>query len=519
MATATASPVASSPDPQAEVIAFLQHGDAFGKGAAPRRIDTHAASIFLTGDSAWKLKRAVRFGYLDFSTADRRHDALDAELHLNRRTAPLLYRAVHPVTRAANGRLTIGGSGEVVDWLLEMRRFPDGALLDQHADRGPLDARLMMRLAEQIVVFHAEAEIGSSGGGAARFRAVVEGSIASMADFPGILDTQRTQGVGARLLDLATQLAPVLDARGRAGRIRHGHGDLHLANIALIDDEPILFDCLEFSTDLATIDVLYDLAFVLMDLWHRALRTEANIVFNRYLDLSPMEEGGIALLPLFLSVRATIRAHVLAARSLRADGDKAAARNARTYLDLAQALVVPVPPRLIAIGGLSGTGKSSLARLLGGDIGRAPGARIFRSDALRKRLAGLPPEASLPRESYSQEAAARVYQASNEMASTALASGQAVIVDAVFAQPAERRKIEAVAARAHQPFTGLWLEAPIETRLARVASRRADASDADIAVAHAQAALPIGDMGDWHRVSAAGTLADVAAAARHALAR
>ncbi len=507
---ATALPGAGLPDSQADVIAFLEGGEAFKKSKAPRRIDTHCASVFLSGDRAWKLKRAVRFGYLDFSTPERRRKALEAELCLNRRTAPQLYLAVHPIMKSPDGRLTIGGTGESIDWLLEMRRFPDDALLDHQATHGHLDEQLLMRLADRINVFHVTAEPLKTGKGSNHFRSAVEGNIVSMAAVSEILDPDEARLLGKRLLDLTGELSPLLDARGLSGRIRHAHGDLHLANIALIDDVPTLFDCLEFSTELATIDILYDLAFLLMDLWHRNLRTEANIVFNRYLDLSPEDEDGIVLMPLFLSVRATIRAHVLAAQCMRTGWNQPVADNARTYMNLALALVEPAQPRLIAVGGLSGTGKSSLARILGGDIGRAPGARIYRNDVLRKRLAGVPPETKLPRNSYSDQAAALVYDTSDRMVAAALSQGQSVIADAVFAQRHQRINIEAVARQAGVGFNGLWLEASDEARLSRVGSRGADASDADTAVAQAQADLAIGDLGCWQRIAAAGPLAEVA---------
>jgi predicted kinase len=374
-----------------------------------------------------------------------------------------------------------------------------------------------MTLADQIATFHATAEVVATDAGSARFRSVVEGNVDSMARCREILDPEQSCLLGNLLLDLTAKMAPVLDDRSARGRVRHGHGDLHLANIALIEGRPTLFDCLEFSTELATIDVLYDLAFLLMDLWHRDLHAEANIVFNRYLDLSGDDEDGIALMPLFLSVRAAIRAHVLAAQSMGAGRDRSMAGTARSYLDLALALLQPGRPRLIAIGGLSGTGKSSLARILGGDIGRAPGARIVRNDVLRKRLAGLPPETRLPRTSYSEQAATLVYDNADRLALTLLSCGQSVIADAVFAQPARRAKIEAVAARAGVPFDGLWLEASPDIRLDRVGRRGADASDADTAVAQAQGELTIGDLCSWRTISAAGSPDAVAARARSTL--
>ena len=500
-------------DPQDEVLAFLGSGSAFAGRGRPVRIDTHAASIFLAGTRAWKLKRAVRFDYLDFSTPERRRTALQTELSLNRRTAPALYRAVHAVTRVPDGRLAIDGGGETVDWLLEMKRFPENALLDTMANRGRLDTATLIRLADRITDFHAVAAAITIGAGSKRLQSVIDGNAASMATFPAILAPAKVARLGARLNVMVAEFTAVLDERGRTGRVRHAHGDLHLANIAMIDGEPTLFDCLEFSEDLATIDVLYDLAFLLMDLWQRDLRTEANIVFNRYLDLSPADEGGITLLPLFLAVRATVRAHVFAAQSARTGGGAPLVSRARDYLDLAIDLLELVVPRVVAIGGLSGTGKSTLARALGGYLGRPPGARILRSDVLRKRLACLTPETQLPATSYSSASGAAVYAKLNQMAAAALAGGQAVVADAVFAQRAQRDAIATVAKHASVRFDGLWLEAPKTLLLKRIASRGLDASDADARVVPIQAQQAIGELNGWQAVTATDEPGKVAAAA------
>jgi aminoglycoside phosphotransferase family enzyme/predicted kinase len=493
---------------QAEVVAFLESGAAFA-GVRPRRIDTHAAHIFLVGDRAWKLKRAVRFPYLDFTTAGQRRAALDGELRLNRRTAPSLYLAVHPITLDRYGRFAVDGAGDAVDWLLEMRRFADGALFAEMADNGRLGEPLLIKLADRIVSFHDRAKPVLLADGSAHFRDVVAVNVASMRVFPDHLPADRVAAVERGSLAALNKVAGLLDARGQSGRIRHGHGDLHLANIALVSGRPTLFDCVEFSEKLATVDVLYDLAFLLMDLWHRDLRTEANIVFNRYLDLSPADEPGVALMPLFLATRAVVRAHVFAAQDA---GDMA-----RRYLDLALGLLTPVAPRLVAIGGLSGTGKSTLARAIGGDIGRAPGARILRSDVLRKRLAGVPPETRLPPERYTARATHEVYQLLAQRAALALSGGQSVIADAVFVRTGERRSIAAAAELTAASFTGLWLSAAGSVRVSRVTQRGPDASDADAEVAMTQSRYRIGRMGDWRVVAAGGSPAETVAAARAAL--
>lgn len=505
--TTSALPIGES-EQQADVVAFLETPGTLQPGETAHRLDTHAAHIFLAGDGAWKLKRAVHYNYLDFSSAEKRRSALNMELSLNRRTAPAIYLAVHPICRDDSGKLNLNGHGEAVDWLLEMRRFADGSLLEEVAAHGELRDQLVTKLADQIKAFHECAEVCRLQSGHDRIAAVISGNRDSIAAFADILPPEATYLLIERQMELAVHHTAVLDARAEQGRIRHGHGDLHLANIAVIDDEPTLFDCLEFDPTLATTDVLYDLAFLLMDLWVRGFHAQANMLLNRYLDLSPQDEMGVALIPLFLSVRATIRAHASAAQ---AGGSPASdlARKARRYLALANELLVPVPSRLVAIGGLSGTGKSTIAKLVAPSVGRAPGARILRSDVLRKRLAGVPPESALPKDAYNPAASTAIYDELNRLASRTLQAGQAVIADAVFAKPEERAAIAGVARRQAASFKGIWLEAAPDLLKHRIAARTNDASDADAAVAEAQAHYDVGDV-DWHRVGAGGAREAVA---------
>lgn len=499
---------------QAEILRFLESPEGLAKDGPCRRIDTHCATIFLAGDRAWKLKRAVRYSYLDFSSPEQRRAALDAELRLNRRTAPGLYRAVHPLVRMGDG-LVIGGEGPAIDWILEMERFPDGALLDELAEQGALDSALMQRLAERIHIFHDAAEKAIVTNGAARFRAVIEGNWESLRPFAAALGEGQIAGLLDAQRKTWTRHARLLDARGRKGFVRHAHGDLHLANVALIEGEPTPFDCLEFSAELATIDTLYDLAFLLMDLWHRNLRAEANLVFNRYIDLSADEEG-VRLLPLFLSVRATIRAHVLAATAARSR-DAEEVQQAGAFLSLAAELIAPAQPMLVTVAGLSGTGKSAVSRALGDGLGGAPGARILRSDVLRKRLARVPPEHKLPASLYSPLASRTVYALLADLAGRHLSNGTAVIADAVAAQPEQREAIAHAAAHAHVPFVGLWLEASENVRLERVCARETDASDADAAVVVAQSDDHVPPPADWQRLPADASLVEVVGLARSAL--
>ncbi|MCJ2187155.1 bifunctional aminoglycoside phosphotransferase/ATP-binding protein [Novosphingobium beihaiensis] len=506
-------------DDQAETIAFLSRPETYGLSAPVERIGTHGAIVFLAGDRAFKLKRAVRYPYLDFSTKDRRKAVCEAELALNRRTAPDLYLAVQPVGKQADGRLTLG-AGDPVDWVVVMRRFAPECLLDTMARKGPLAPSLIRDLADGIAAFHDTAEIVADPG-AARVRAVIDGNRASMAALPeDMLPAEACARLHSRSIAALDMLAPLLDRRGQAGHVRHCHGDLHLANICLWEGAPTLFDCLEFDPELATTDVLYDLAFLLMDLWQRGLRGEASLLFNRYCDMRA-ESDGMAAMPLFLSMRAAVRAHVNASAAEKQEDaaqreGKAAA--ARAYLNAALAFLEPEPPRLIAVGGLSGTGKSTLAGRLAPLCGSAPGARWLRSDVLRKRLAGVAPEQPLPPEAYTRERSGEVYGTLMEETGRALASGMTVIADAVFADPAERDAAAGVAERCRVPFAGLWLEAPAGTMRARVSARRGDASDADAAVVEHQLGYDLGDLGAWRTIDAGGTPDAVLAAARERIA-
>ncbi|MCT2398442.1 AAA family ATPase [Novosphingobium mangrovi (ex Huang et al. 2023)] len=504
-------------DDQAETITFLSRAATYGLAGPVERIDTHAAIVFLAGEHAFKLKRAVRYPYLDFSTAEKRRAVCEAELALNRRTAPEIYRDVRPVGRLDDGRLALG-AGTPVDWLVVMRRFASECLLDTMARKGPLPPSLIRDLADEIAAFHDKAET-VPGPGAERVRRVIEGNRASMVALAqGLLPANDCDLLHDRSIAALEALSPLLDRRADSGHVKHCHGDLHLANICLWHGRPTLFDCLEFDPELATTDVLYDLAFLLMDLWQRDLHAEASLTFNRYCDMRD-ERDGLAAMPLFLSMRAAVRAHVSASAAERQANAAQRAdkrRAACDYLATALAMLDRPGPRLIAIGGLSGTGKSTLAGHLAPRIGAAPGARWLRSDVLRKRLAGVRPEDRLSADAYTKERGHEVYRKLTQDARGALAAGMNVIVDAVFADPAERAAIADVAASCGVPFTGLWLEAPPEVMRTRVDTRKADASDADSAVVDRQLDYALGDLGAWRRTNAAGTPDEVLAEAlRH----
>jgi uncharacterized protein len=497
-------------DDQQAVIDFLKTPSSYG--ADVERVDvieTHASLVFLAGERAYKLKRAVKFPYLDFSTAERRRVACEAELALNRRTAPTLYLEVRALARGLDERVGFATGAPAIDWLVVMRRFDQAMLFDVLARTGRLTAPLISELADHIAAFHRSAERRPGHGGAAALAAVIETNHRCLLDEPEAgFDPKRIDKLRTKSLESVASVGALLDWRRAEGKVRRCHGDLHLRNVCLFEGKPTLFDCLEFSDELASVDILYDLAFLLMDLEHRGLCDFANLTLNRHLDLTG-EDDGLAAMPLFLASRAAIRAHVTAA-GCTAKPELAA--EARTYLDLAVRYFQPRSCRLVAVGGLSGSGKSTLAAALAPNLG----ARVLRSDVIRKRLFGVTPETPLPASAYTPDASHRVYAQLRRLAADGLSAGYSVIVDAVSLKPAERASFAAVAKAAGVPFSGLWLEAPAAAMEGRLRTRRHDASDASPEVLALQLRQDAGAM-NWVRIDAGAGPADCLSAARRAL--
>jgi aminoglycoside phosphotransferase family enzyme/predicted kinase len=500
---------------QQAVVDFLVSFLAAG-GSVVERIDTHAAIVFLAGDRAWKLKRAVRYDYLDFSTSERRREMCEAEVRLNRRTAPQLYLGVRPVTREPDGTLALGGCGQPIDWLIEMERFDQGALCDRRAAEGTLEVDAMADLATAIARFHAAAARRPDHGGRDAMAWVVDGNVEGFSRFGSFLDQEACARLTARSHEIIDAHHALLDRRRRDGFVRQCHGDLHLRNIVMLDGRPTLFDAVEFNDEIACIDVWYDVAFLLMDLARRQLPRHANVVFNRYLSETG-DDQALPLLPLFLSCRAAIRAKTSATAAAMDVGEARRVELqtlSRQYLAMAEQLLRPAAPRLVAIGGLSGSGKSTLAMSLAPAVGGSPGAVVLRSDEVRKALCGVPRLQRLGAEAYRAEMSARVYDTLNQRAARVLGAGHSVIVDAVHARPADREAVERVAAAVGVPFAGLWLEAPPEVLVERTTARRHDPSDADPDVVRLQLRQPVGAM-RWRTLDASRPGDEVLALASH----
>lgn len=498
---------------QDEVIAFLADPATHGlAGGTVAHVRTHISEVFLAGSRAYKIKRPVAYAFVDFTTIGSRHAACEAEVRLNRRTAPEIYLGTVAIRRAPRGGLALDalgapGPGTPVEWAVVMARFDERDTLDHVAERGELPADRIDALTDAVVALHGAAEVhGAPWGGAAGLGRIVDENATDMARFPAVFAPARANALTAATGAALARHTPHLDRRRDDGFVRRCHGDLHLGNIVLWQGTPVPFDCIEFSDDIAIIDVAYDLAFLLMDLEVRGLRPLANRVLARYVGRTG-DTGVLPALPLMLALRALVRAKVTAmALDTHADapGNAPLRHRAETLITAAEAfLAPPAAPRLIAVGGLSGTGKTTLAAALAPAIGRAPGALLVRSDVIRKRLASVAPESRLPASAYSEDANRRVYDTLRREAAAALAAGQCAVVDAVFARPEERAAMEEVARGAGAGFTGLWLEAPAEALTARVTARRRDASDADAAVVVRQLGTTTGEI-SWHRLDAGG---------------
>ena len=426
---------------------------------------------------------------------------------------------VLPVVRR-DGALRLGGPGDVVEWVVHMRRFDERRTLDRIAEKGGLTPVLTECAAAAIVRSQKRAAVRAGIDVVADLHGIIEGNRSSLDEMPDLFDPARVAALTARSNEAVERLASILAARSTAGFVRRCHGDLHLRNIVLLDETPVLFDALEFDEALATIDVLYDFAFLLMDVIERGFAFEANHLLNRYL-LEWRDErqlAGLAALPLFISVRAAIRAKVIAAGLSHMAGRErqASASAAERYFTVAEQALAPAAPRLVAIGGLSGTGKSTLAAGLAPGIGCVPGAVHLRSDVERKQLFGVDEYDRLPESAYDRHSSDAVYRILRHKAELTLRSGYSAIVDAVHLRRDERDALRDLASRLGVGFAGLWLAAPMSDLVSRVGQRVRDASDARADTVALQAGRDTGPV-DWPVIDAGGDAAAVLERARGVL--
>ncbi|MGQ0613368.1 MAG: bifunctional aminoglycoside phosphotransferase/ATP-binding protein [Planctomycetaceae bacterium] len=448
----------------------LQRPEAYPR--PPGRVElrrTHASLLFLTDATVYKVKQAVRFPFLDFSSLEKRRHACEEELRLNRRLAPAVYRRCVPVTRGADGLLRFGGTGETVDWAVEMARLADDRMLDRLLDAGAVTARDLDPILDLLAAFHRDAATGpgvDEHGTPEAVRAIVLDNLdVAAAQWP----PRMLARLGAYLTAFLAARRPLFERRVAEGRIRDGHGDLHAGNLCLLPEGPVAYDCIEFSRRLRCGDVAADLAFLVMDLQVRGSRPLSSHLVAGYARRAADPELP-HLIPFYVIHRACVRATVAFLRDAPAD----ALRFAR------YAAGATLPPLLLALCGLPGTGKSSVARAVAAPLG----ALHLSSDLVRKELHGLPPTAR-GAAIYGAHATARTYEELERRAEAALAAGSPAVVDGTFPEPGMRARLRELAARRGVPFLLLHVESDeawVRERMRGRAREGADASDADFAV-------------------------------------
>lgn len=451
-------------------------------------IETHASWVVLTGTFAYKIKKPIDLGFLDFSTLEKRRFCCEEELRLNRRLAPEIYLGLAPVFGSPE-QPEWAGNGNAIEYAVKMVQFPQEAQLDRALISGNLPPQHIDAFARRIAGFHQQIAVAgpeSDYGNPDHIRKPVldnfhqirkhipEGKM--LEPLAELEDWTRT-GLHA--------LAPVFLRRKSEGCIRECHGDLHLRNLAWINDSPVVFDCIEFNPDLRWIDVISDAAFLVMDLQDRGQPHLGQRFLNLYLEHTG-DYQGLSVLPFYLTYRALVRAKVNAILARQPGAGKKQQAEAEkdfcNYLKFAKRHAGPGRPRLIITHGLSASGKSTLTQPL---IEHIEAIRI-RSDVERKRLHGMQPEAgshtAAGQGMYHDEATERTYARLAELAGMILDSKYSVIVDAAFLKTHQRRQFQRLAAEKQVPFRILNCMTSPETLRRRIVERPKDVSDADLAV-------------------------------------
>jgi aminoglycoside phosphotransferase family enzyme/predicted kinase len=483
--------------PLQHLVAALREPACYPHAAAEVAVhETHISVVLLAGDHAYKLKKPLDLGFLDFSTLEKRRSACEAELALNRRTAPSLYLDVVPIGGTPDAPRI--GALPAIEYAVHMRRFPQEALLDRIAVRDCLDAPSLDALARDLAAFHARCDIAAEDTPWATPEAVLEPAAQNFTQLAPLIESAHDREMLDALRDWTraehARIAPAITARRGAGRVRECHGDLHLGNLVMLDGRATPFDCIEFNPRLRWIDVASEIAFLVMDLIDHGARAAAHRLLDGYLAATG-DYDGLAVLPFYLVYRAMVRAKIACMRAhqpgLDLHGRTRADAQYHGYLRLARQLTAPHRPVLALMHGLSGSGKSSAALAL---VERTGAVRV-RADVERKRLHGLAWDAAsgaaLDAGLYSHEATVRTYARLEALAGVILDAGFSAIIDAASLRRAERDAFGKVAAAHGVPFVVISCDADVPTLRARIEARRAaggDASEATLAVLDRQLA-------------------------------
>jgi len=451
-------------------------------------LETHISWVLLTGEYAYKLKKPLDLGFLDFSTLAARAAACAEELRLNRRTAPQLYLEVVPITGTA-AEPRVGGAGTPIDYAVKMREFPQEALLDRVAARGELGVGLMDELAAAIARFHSSVERAAPGTAFGSPDEVIAPARQNFAQLrPLVGDPAGRAALGRLAAWTEREFAgrgEAFAARRRDGFVRECHGDLHLGNLIALDGAPVPFDCIEFNPSFRWIDVMSEVAFLVMDLADHGLAGHAWRFLDAYLAATG-DYAGLAVLRFYLVYRAMVRAKIAALRAHQLPAGTpergGVERESRAYLGLAEAFAALDRRALVITRGRSASGKTAFARLVVEEIG----AIAMRSDLERKRLLGLAPEARTDSPVgggiYTPEATARTYARLLELARACVEAGFPAVADAAFLAHGDRDAFRGLARRLGVPFGIAACEAPESVLRERIARRTGDASEATLDV-------------------------------------
>lgn len=449
-----------------------------------RLIQTHVSYVVLTGEYAYKVKKAVDFGFLNYSTLEKRHHFCQEELRLNQRAAAPVYVEVLPIAQRGDG-YQLGSESGIVEYTVKMRQFPQSALLSQQFANGKLTEDRLRQLAEAIARFHQSAETNDyirSFGQPEQIRQAIDENYDQTVGFIGGPQTQQQfDETRAYTDDFFTTQQAVLQQRMEQDKIRACHGDLHLNNICDWQDQLLLFDCIEFNEPFRFVDVMFDIAYIIMDLTVQGRKDLAAAFLSHYVEQTG-DWKGLQVLPLYVSrqsyVRGKVTSFLLNDPSVSEQEKQKAAATAAPYYTLAWSYVQPQQGRLLVMSGLSGSGKSTVARQLSRDLG----AIHLRSDAVRKHLGGIPVNQRGDDSLYTPAMSHKTYDRLTELGVLLASQGYTVVLDAKFDRAAARQGAIAQARAQNIPFTLVHCTAPADVLRQRVQDRQGDIADATVAV-------------------------------------
>ncbi len=443
-------------------------------------VQTHVSIVFLTGEYAYKVKKSVNFGFLDFSTLEKRKHFCEQELAMNKEIAPDIYLEVIPLSK--NGaEYQIGDHGEVIEYAVKMRQFPQECLLSEMYSQGKLTENNLKELGKIVADFHAQTNTNDyilSFGKVEQLRQSIDENYQQTIKYIGIAQTPEQYDETKHFTDtFFSTKENICQERINQQKIRECHGDLHFKNICYWQNKIQLFDRIEFNEPFRFVDVMYDVAFAVMDLEARGSKDLANVFLNSYLEVTGDWEG-LQMLPLYLSRQAYVRAKVtsflLDDPAIPANIKEEAKQTAKNYYHQAWEYTKNKQGKLIIMSGLSGSGKSTVGQKLAKEIG----AIQIKSDAVRKHLAGIPVTQKGSQEIYTSEMSEKTYNRLLELGVMLAKIGFPVILDAKYDWVSLRNQVQQAAELNQIPFEIIYCTAPLDVLADRLSSRQNDISDA-----------------------------------------